>query len=45
MSGLTPVAGAVRLVHPAPAIAVTVLSAILFVSIYAILTGITGRGC
>ena len=29
MSGLTPVAGAVRLVHPAPAIAVTVLSGTL----------------
>ena len=26
-------------------LAVTILSAILFVSIYAILTGITGRGC
>lgn len=31
--------------YGAMGLAVTVLSAILFVSIYAILTGITGRGC
>ena len=31
--------------YGAMGLAVTVLSAILFVSIYAILSGITGRGC
>jgi uncharacterized membrane protein len=31
--------------YGAMGLAVTVLSAILFVSIYAILTGITGKGC